>query len=156
MTLRHTLYMFALHLFVAGWPGLGLVSRPSYSSSRSPAPRVLCGSLARSSASSCFLRPSSSPCSLFPSLPVYRAVAPLSLSISLSLFLPDSSDEGNALPFLDRVPVLTVALHPSARRFASVSPFSRRFRPSSRKRDPVRRFPLLIQRHRGCAITVSP
>ena len=80
----------------------------------------------------------------------------LSLSISLSLFLPDSSDEGNALPFLDRVPVLTVALHPSARRFASVSPFSRRFRPSSRKRDPVRRFPLLIQRHRGCAITVSP
>lgn len=67
--LRYTLYMFALHLFVAGWPGLGLVLVPLRL-----ALRVLCvARFARSSVSSCFLRP---PYSFFlVSLPCLVAVS---------------------------------------------------------------------------------
>lgn len=85
-------------------------SRPSYSSSRSPTPLGFCAArLARSSASSCFPRPSSSP---------WRAAA------SPPPFLPPR-DQANALtsPFLHRLcsSVPTVALHPSRLASSTIS-----------------------------------
>lgn len=76
------------------------------------------------------------PCNSLPFLSPLCAFAPPS---SGSSFFPRRSQR---LPFLGRVPVLTVALHPSPCRFVSVSP-TRPIHPGPPL--TLRRFPLLIQ-----------
>lgn len=105
---------------MAGWPGLGLVLVPLTLRLARQLFGFCVARFARSSASSCFHRSSSSPCSPF-------------LSPLHAFSLAHSLDEDGTPTFLGRVPVLTVALHPSPRRFASVSPTQHRLRVSSRK-----------------------